>query len=216
MNPSFVPKIRSIYISNYKSIEKIFLDLGDFNVLVGANGSGKSNFIDALSFINDCVSGSLEMAFRNRGGIGAVRRRSGGHPTHIGIRIIADVSENMAAVTFEISAKLGESFSVSHEGCIIAQIMGPRIEYEVKQGHFEKKIPGIDPVLKSDRLALYAASSTEGIRPLYDFLASIRTYSIEPEKLRELQEADVGEYLKKDGGNAAAVLKRLRAVSTEQ
>lgn len=210
MNPGFVPRIRSIYISNYKSIEKIFLELGNFNVLVGANGTGKSNFIDALSFINDCVSGSLELAIGKRGGIGAVRRISGGHPTHIGMRLLVELSENAAAdYRFEISAKAGESFSVSYEHCLIENTFGETHEYKIINGRFEKEITGIKPLLRPDRLALYAASSTDEYRPLYDFLSSILTYSIEPEKIREFQDPESGDYLKKDGGNAAAVLKRL-------
>ena len=38
----------------------------------------------------------------------------------------------------------------------------------------------------------------------------MRFYSIAPESLRDLQDPDPGEFLKHDGGNAAAVLRRLR------
>jgi hypothetical protein len=62
----------------------------------------------------------------------------------------------------------------------------------------------------ADRLALFAASATDEFRPLYDFLTSMRFYSIVPVRLRELQEPDAGDFLKRDGSNAAAVLKRLQ------
>ena len=45
---------------------------------------------------------------------------------------------------------------------------------------------------------------------MYDFLTSMRLYSIVPVTLRELQEPDPGEFLKPDGSNAAAVLKRIQ------
>jgi hypothetical protein len=58
-------------------------------------------------------------------------------------------------------------------------------------------------------LALYAASATEEFRPVYDFLTAMRFYSVVPTRLRELQDPDPGLILKRDGSNAAAVLKHL-------
>jgi predicted ATPase len=39
-----------IKIAGYKSIKDIHLDLMPINILIGANGSGKSNFISFLIF----------------------------------------------------------------------------------------------------------------------------------------------------------------------
>ncbi len=48
--------ITGITIRNFKSIrEVIHLPLGGFHVLVGANASGKSTFLDALHFVRDCL-----------------------------------------------------------------------------------------------------------------------------------------------------------------
>jgi predicted ATPase len=83
-------------------------------------------------------------------------------------------------------------------------------DFEVRNGEFLRKIPGIRPKVSADRLALFAASATEEFRPVYDFLTSMRFYSVVPGRLRELQDPDPGDYLKRDGSNAAAVLKRLK------
>ena len=37
--------IRQIIIENYKSIHKATIDLAPINVLIGANGAGKSNLL---------------------------------------------------------------------------------------------------------------------------------------------------------------------------
>ena len=42
--------IREISIENFKSIESLKLNLGRLNVLIGANGSGKSNILEAITF----------------------------------------------------------------------------------------------------------------------------------------------------------------------
>ena len=47
-------KLREFTIEGFKSIEKLHLvDIGDFNILVGENNTGKSNILDAIQF---CLS----------------------------------------------------------------------------------------------------------------------------------------------------------------
>ncbi|OGQ72606.1 MAG: hypothetical protein A2W73_07590 [Deltaproteobacteria bacterium RIFCSPLOWO2_12_55_13] len=92
-----VPCIQQVQIRNYKSIAQISVNLELFTVLVGPNGAGKSNFIDALAFVQECLSESIELAFKNRGGIAAVRRSSAGHPTHIAIRLILNLGDDLYA-----------------------------------------------------------------------------------------------------------------------
>jgi predicted ATPase len=51
------PMISELKIRNFKSLESVDLKLGNFNLLVGANASGKSNFLDALRFLQGVGSG---------------------------------------------------------------------------------------------------------------------------------------------------------------
>src|SRR3990170_5938633 len=127
-----VPCIQQVQIRNYKSIAQISVNLELFTVLVGPNGAGKSNFIDALAFVEECLSESIELAFKNRGGIGAVRRRSAGHPTHIGIGLSVKLDTEMFAdYAFEIAAKPTERFSVAKERCVVRQFMKYEHHFEV-------------------------------------------------------------------------------------
>jgi predicted ATPase len=211
-----VARLRRVQIVNYKSISKATVDLGRLTILVGPNGAGKSNFLDALSFVRDCLANSVELAFKNRGGISAVRRRSGGHPTHIGIRLIVDLPNHQAAdYAFEVAAEQGERFSIARERCTVRDFMGDSHGFRVDQGRFQEEIPGVRAQVARDRLALFAASATEEFRPLYDFLTAMSFYSIVPSELRKLQPPDVGDVLKRDGSNAAAVLKRIEDESPD-
>lgn len=206
-----IPRIKQVQIRNYKSIAQISVNLEPFTVFVGPNGAGKSNFIDALAFVQECLSESIELAFKNRGGIAAVRRSSTGHPTHITIGFVLDLGDHLFAnYAFEIAAKPTEKFSVARERCVVEKLMGKSHSFEIQDGKFSTEIPGIRPKVAPDRLALFAASATDEFRPVYDFLTSMRFYSIVPVRLRELQEPDAGDFLKRDGSNAAAVLKRLQ------
>jgi len=44
-------KLKHIEVSGFKSIKEMKLDLGPLNVLIGANGSGKSNFLGAFGLL---------------------------------------------------------------------------------------------------------------------------------------------------------------------
>jgi predicted ATPase len=210
-----IPRIRQIHIQNYKSIAKASAIIEPFTVFVGPNGSGKSNIIDALAFVQECLATSIELAFANRGGIGAVRRQSTRRPTHLGIRLCIELEDGQAVdYAFEITAKPGAKFNVSSERCLIQRFMQTEHAFEVKGGRFLKDIPGIRSKIEPDRLALYAASNTDEFRPVYDFLTSMRFYSLFPDRLRDLQDPDPGDFLKRDGSNAAAVLKRLKEENT--
>lgn len=212
-----VGRVRQAQVRNYKSIGQATVDLGSLTILVGANGAGKSNFLDALAFVGECLTDSVELAFKNRGGLASVRRRSGGHPTHIGLRLIVDLGPNKVAdYSFEIAAQKGEHFSVAHERCHISDLMGSSHTFEVERGEFKTAIDGIRPSVAADRLALFAASATQEFRPVYDFLTGMRFYSIVPSELRKLQPPDAGDVLRADGSNAAAVLRRIKVEAPDR
>ncbi|MEB0014610.1 MULTISPECIES: AAA family ATPase [Oxalobacteraceae] len=43
--------LRQVKIEGFKSIASAELELGDLNVIIGANGSGKSNFIGVFRLL---------------------------------------------------------------------------------------------------------------------------------------------------------------------
>ena len=53
--------ISKVLIRNYKSIESVDLDLGRFNVFIGANGSGKSNILEAIAMISASKNHDLDL-----------------------------------------------------------------------------------------------------------------------------------------------------------
>jgi len=205
-----VPHIRQVQIVDYKSYERIAVNLEPFTVFAGPNGAGKSNFVDALSFVSDCLSDSVERAVVKRGGLHAVRRARPGTGTATGMRLVLAVAHNLwADYAFQIHAHRREDLSVERERCAVHETDGQKYEFEVKKGEFVREIPGIRPKISSNSLALFAASATEEFGPVYDFLTSMRFYRIVPDQLRGPLEPDSGLFLKRDGSNAAAVLKQI-------
>ena len=68
--------ITKIRIANFKSFADQTVELSDFNLLVGANASGKSNFVQAFQFLRDIATQGLEDAISLQGGVEYVRNLS--------------------------------------------------------------------------------------------------------------------------------------------
>ncbi len=52
--------IGTLCIRSFKSISDLALDLGNINVFIGANGSGKSNILEAVGVVSAAVSGRVD------------------------------------------------------------------------------------------------------------------------------------------------------------
>ncbi len=61
-------KLDHIELSGFKSIRELKLDLGPLNVFIGANGSGKSNFIALFEVLNNMVAGNFQLYVAKKGG----------------------------------------------------------------------------------------------------------------------------------------------------
>ncbi len=64
--------LNKITIKGYRSIRELdTFELGPVNVLIGANGSGKSNFVSFFSLLREIVDGRLALAVNRAGGADA-------------------------------------------------------------------------------------------------------------------------------------------------
>lgn len=68
-------KLNSISIQNYKSVKDISFSPKNFSVIVGRNGSGKSNLADALEFLSLAYADGLEHAVARKGGYENIAHR---------------------------------------------------------------------------------------------------------------------------------------------
>ncbi|MDR3290684.1 MAG: AAA family ATPase [Methanobrevibacter sp.] len=61
--------LTKVKVSNFKSFKDLEIDLKRFNLLIGSNSSGKSNFVSIFRFLNDVANIGLNDAISNQGGI---------------------------------------------------------------------------------------------------------------------------------------------------
>ena len=66
--------IRKVRVENYKSIANLTLDLGRLTVLIGANGSGKSNILEAIALASAAAQDKLDNEFLISRGIRVTER----------------------------------------------------------------------------------------------------------------------------------------------
>lgn len=52
--------LRTLRIENYKSLRDVTVELGRFNVVIGGNGAGKTNFLEALGLLGCAASGRVD------------------------------------------------------------------------------------------------------------------------------------------------------------
>lgn len=62
-------RITSVRVKNFKSLRDVHMkDIPNFAVLIGANGTGKTTFIDVFGFLRDCLVHNVQTAVRKRAG----------------------------------------------------------------------------------------------------------------------------------------------------
>ena len=196
--------IKRVILKNYKSIAACDVRLGPLTFLVGRNGAGKSNFLDALRFVADALNSSLDHAVRDRGGINDVRRRSRGHPNHFSIRLEFTLPEGaIGHYAFRIGTRSPGGYEVQTEECVIHGQY-----FRVNDGTVTTSAR-VAPAASTDRLYLVNASGLPEFRPVYDVFSRMGFYNLNPDKIRDLQAPEPGDALIRDGSNLTSVLTQL-------
>jgi predicted ATPase len=210
VEPSRVPFLHRVVIQDYKSIGHCEVDLGPLTLLVGRNGSGKSNFLDALRFVADSLRTSLDQAVRSRVSFDDIRHQR----SELAVLIDLNFSlpdQSTANYKFLILSFSSRSFNVNSEHLRITAESGELLAYyRVQSGKVTKSSIENPPAAQADRLYLVSASGLPEFRRAYDALTAMTFYDFNPEAMRSIQAPDIGESLWRDGGNVASVVARLK------
>lgn len=214
-DPAFITRA---VLRNYKSIAACQVPLGPLTFLVGPNGAGKSNFLDALRLVSESLTASLDHALRDRGGINEVRRRSSGHPTHFGLRLEFRLPAGETGFyAFRVGTRQQGAFEVQEEECCVhpTTLRVESSHYRIESGVVVEANGSTMPPASRDRLYLVNAAGLPAFRPIYDALAHMGFYNLNPDAIRDLQQPDPGEVLRRDGSNLASVLRLMARENRE-
>lgn len=220
LRPLMNPALTSLTLKRFRSLPSEQVVFTNPSFLVGQNGSGKSNFVDAFAFLAEAMSSPLQAVFDRRGGISVVRNRSSGqsYPPNLGLGVTfgainGDITS--ARYAFEIRALKNYGFEVVREQCVIERDGGSRDWFDRHGKKFESSGGKLDPSLESSALVLPIVGGDARFNAVFRCLSGMRVYSIEPAKLREMQDPDSGTSLRSDGSNTTSVLQEIERQSRD-
>lgn len=110
--------IKRIHIQNFKSFSEIDVELSRFNVIIGSNAAGKSNFISAFRFLRDIARNGIVNAIAMQGGGEYIRNTKIGNERDLFVQ-----------VTYEPDRR-DESFDRTGKGGSLLEIQACESTYE--------------------------------------------------------------------------------------
>ncbi len=130
--------MKSIKVVNFKSFEEVDVKLRKFNVLIGANASGKSNFISVFRFIRDIAQSGLENAISLQGGIEYLRNMKVGASRNMTIKIVSDAKFGRVIRENREKRRLVEIEETIYEFSI--KFYTRKVGYRVQQDRLTQKL----------------------------------------------------------------------------
>jgi hypothetical protein len=169
-----------VQLENWRNFSRVDLELQRRVFLVGANASGKSNFLDVFRFLHDVASvgGGFQAALQKpwRGGLGRLKSLAARHHAAISLRVCVGDDKRPAAWEYEL-AFAQESFSL------------PLIQKERVAKNGKEVLARPDGQDKKDRFRLTQTfleqgSVNQAFRPLAEFFASTCYLHLVPQAVR--------------------------------
>jgi predicted ATPase len=106
-------KFEKISIKGFRRLQNVDLEMRDLVVMIGANGSGKTSFLDAMSMLAASASGKLHESLQNKGGLNEILTRGRSQKLEILLSMRANDKDTLQ-YSLEISPK-GLSYEIREE-----------------------------------------------------------------------------------------------------
>lgn len=203
--------LNKISIAGFRSIKKAEVRLNRINILLGANGAGKSNLIDLFRLLNYALTGGFQDPYlRERGPASSI--------LHFGSQ-----QTGVIRGEFEFETDSGKNYY----RFTLADSAGDRLTFTKEEVEYRAKN---NPKPGQPRSLIQHPSDNSGLSELWaendstarfakNFLQRCRVYQFHDTSIvshfRDYASPDQSLYLYADGGNLAAVLLGLREQNPE-
>jgi predicted ATPase len=191
----------SIEVEGFTSIRSALVKLRHLNVLVGANGAGKSNFIAALGMLGRIVDGELGLYVGLSGGASALLSRNG----QSSARIHLEVEFEAGGYSAELIPAAGDELIFRSETIWSRPVTNV---FGLGRGHRETRLTASEPLWEAEA------------RRLIDALRDCRVFHFHDTSrgapVKQQAYISDSRELHPDAGNLAAVLLRLRTTDRQR
>jgi predicted ATPase len=150
-------------------------------VLVGENGSGKSNLVDVLRFVRDALAKGLDAAVVERDGIGQLLRKASTDNTLV-IELTLSIESQIATYQFALKKLESNDYAISEEKFQFGGYWFNRLD-----GQFDSSTSNTISVKHLPHsLTLPLFAGLVDIEPAFQVLNKMNFYNIFPERFRYL------------------------------
>lgn len=194
--------LKEIHLNGYKSVDGAtgqIIPLGDVTVLLGANGSGKSNLVSFFSMLNSMAAGGLQQ-YVGKQGVSRLLYYGPKQTESVLFRLEFESDGMRGSYETELSHGIPDRLFISSERVVCHEAGMPQpVEYTLAQGTNESGL-GADTHEISKIL-------------LHGLLSGIRTYQFhdtsDTARIKDRCYVDDARYLRSDAGNLAAFLRMM-------
>lgn len=195
--------IDSLQIKGFKSIRSLEMELKPINVLIGSNGSGKSNFISYFQMLAQLREGRLSWWVNQQGGANRI--------LHYGVKRTHSLDSNIilqdVSYAFSLSPTKDERLIFEFESVLVNNNGKIELEHEWDHysGHSETVFDG-----RHCGLELYCTNAIQNNWRIYHLHDTSDTAG-----MKRKGAVHDNKYLRSDASNLAAFLYRLKHEHTE-
>lgn len=188
-----------IEVTGFKSIRELRLDLRPLNVMIGANGAGKSNFIALFELLNEMVKQNFQLFVQQHGGADAFLYFGQKNTDKITLHLTfgQNVYRCVWVPTVDDRLIFAEETCWFYHGRWTEEY-----KEDLGTGHQESQLPSV--AKESEKVPNYVFNSLKSWK-VYHFHDTSDTAQI-----RKMGDINDDLYLRRDAGNLAAFLYRLQ------
>lgn len=195
--------LRRVALKGFKSIKEMDLELRDLNILIGANGAGKSNLVSFFKMLNEMMGGRLQEYIGMSGRAQSILRFGPKETPQMEARLEFEVDNGMDTYAMRLFHAAGDTLVFAEEtlGFLQTGLSSPK-DTSLGSGHQET------------RIGEAANKGEPNAKALRYLLNNCRVYHFHDTSstARVRQYCYIGDnrWLMPDAGNLAAFLLRLR------
>lgn len=195
--------LRQVTLSGFKSIRVMELELRPLNVLIGANGAGKSNLVSFFKMLNEMMAGRLQQYVGTTGRAQSLLHFGPKMTPQIQARLEFEAKNGISAYAMRLFHAAGDTLVFAEETLSF-----------LRTGYKKPKTVSLGAGHEETRVGMEAEKGEPTAKVLRHLLNNCRVYHFHDTsstaRVRHYSYIGDNRWLMPDAGNLAAFLLRLR------